>query len=280
MLDLPTDLLSLILGQTQWSARRTCRALLDHQSAGRTSFRLRWGTHDLDSSKKLTGLLAQLPRLEALECIDTEEHVRDIGTVVAAGRHPLSLELCNFLRRDDISPIGGCSQLLSLKVRVDDANPARVIDYVDLRPLSACTLLTDADLQRFPLVRGSDLSPLVACTHLELLHFADYSGVTDASPLSSHVELASLRLGGPVRRSAGGCVAQHVQLEPASHAARFVPAAEVLAPRFVHMQWSRFAPSCRVPAPVSAPRVLLLPADRLSVRCRCFRGLRIQFVIN
>ena len=116
-LDLPNDLLSLILGQTQWSARPTCLALLDHQNAGRTSLKLRWGKDDPESTEQLAGLLAQLPCLEALECVDTAGTVRDVGPIAAVGHHLLSLELTDFLQLEDLAPIGICSQLLSLKIR-------------------------------------------------------------------------------------------------------------------------------------------------------------------
>ena len=59
LLDLPSDLLPLILGPTQWSARRSCRAFLHYQSVGRTSLKLSWGKDDPDNREQLAGLLAR-----------------------------------------------------------------------------------------------------------------------------------------------------------------------------------------------------------------------------
>ena len=55
LLDLPNDLLPLILGHSQWSARRTCRALLDLQSVGCTSLKLRWGERGLGIQRAAGG---------------------------------------------------------------------------------------------------------------------------------------------------------------------------------------------------------------------------------
>ena len=208
LLDLPSDLLPLILGRTQWSARRTCRSLLNHQSAGRTSFKLRWGREDpipddpndddLDdpnSSEKVAGLLAQMQLLVTLECIDVTGRIRNISPIAAVGCHLCSLELANFSQLGDFSPIGECLQLLSLKISGTWPR-ATHHNVVDLRLQSSCKLLTDVDL------RGchgslSDLSPLAACVRIQSLHFSDRLLVADLSPLSSLVELTSLRLGSP-----------------------------------------------------------------------------------
>ena len=191
LLDLPNELLSLILGQTQWSARRTCRALLDHQSAGRTSLRLKWGKDDPRSSEQLAGLLAQLPRLAALGCVDTTGRVRDISPIAAVGHHLKSLELHNFSQLGALSAIGACSRLSSLKISLGGARPLAI----DLSPLSSCTLLTDVDVRGRYGCPLSDLGPLAACVHIKSLHLSDKTDVVDLSPLSSLVELTSLRLG-------------------------------------------------------------------------------------
>ena len=207
LLDLPSDLLPLILGQTQWSARRTCRALLDHQSAGRTSLKL-WGKDDPRSNKQLAGLLAQLPHLAALHCFDTTQKVRNIRPIAVVGHHLQSLELNSFDDLQDISPISVCSQLSSLKIRRTDSVQAQkgvfyaICFRFDLRPLSSCELLTEVDLSgvqpRCPRSL-SDLSPLAVCVRIKSLHFRDYTGIIEASPLSSLVELTSLRLGGSLQ---------------------------------------------------------------------------------
>ena len=193
LLDLPCDMLSLILGQTQWTARRTCRALLDHQSAGRTSLELKWGKDDPDSREQLAGLLAQLPRLAALQCFDTAHQVRSISPIAVVGHHLQSLELSDFLYLEDFSPICVCSRLSSLKI--SKTEPYRAYPHVvDLQPLSSCKLLTDVDLSGcYPSL--CDLVPLAACVRIKSLHFSDHTSVRDLSPLSSLVEMTSLRLG-------------------------------------------------------------------------------------
>ena len=191
LLDLPIDVLPLILGQTQWSARRTCRAFLDHQSAGRTSLKLRWGKDDPGSSEQLAGLLAQLPRLVALQCVDTTRRVRDISPIAAVGHRLQSLELCDFLLLEDISSVGLCAQLSSFKISTIEVLADSSL--VDLRPLSSCKRLTDVDLSGC--VRLFNLSPLAACVRITSLKFSDTTDVSDLSPLSILVELMSLHLG-------------------------------------------------------------------------------------
>ena len=193
LLDLPSDLLPLIIGQTRWSARRTCRALLDYQNAGRTSLKLRWGKDDPASSERLAGLLVQLPRLAALQCVDTTRRVCDISPIAAVGHHLQSLELYNFSELEDISPIGTCSQLSSLKISgtmSDIAHPR----IVDLCPLSSCKLLTQVDLSECHYLL-SDLGPLAECVHIKSLHLSYLTSVSDLSPLSSLVDLTTLRMG-------------------------------------------------------------------------------------
>ena len=133
-----------------------------------------------------------MPCLAALQCIGTSNQVRDIGPVAAADPHLQSLELSDFSFPMNIAPIGTCSHLLSLKISSTNIfHDDRGID--NLLPLSSCKLLTDVDLSGCS-SSLSDLSLLAPCVHIKSLRLSDSTSVSNLSPMSSLVELTSLRL--------------------------------------------------------------------------------------